>query len=315
MKLTLTILVLFFLSGEARPYSTYGFSYSPFPPPPDQQVLYEFSPLEQTFNEDSENSNKAQSRSTRDLNFDDYDAFLDGSREPTCQELREMWNMAKRIRQRAIETNEIPQQVHPFFKEQDQKDEMRTDRRRMSVPTLRNINRKNIKDNNEDKDVMHVRDPAKEIYGLLKERDTESSTQVKPEKHIFGQVKTHQEKNENEGRQGKYFDMIRNEMYPGSDQKGGDKSIAFGSVRQHQSDKPYSSSFDQVRDMLNAQKTLDEDEDEQEDPFEAIRQKLMSSSHRRIGSGRKTDRLFRKGLRRKTAKNRRRNVSQHYLML
>lgn len=58
------------------------------------------------------------SRGERDLEEEeeeDESDYLLGEQEPSCQELRRMWRIARRIHNRAIKTNKIPQeQLHPF---------------------------------------------------------------------------------------------------------------------------------------------------------------------------------------------------------
>lgn len=62
------------------------------------------------------------SRGERDLDEDEEDDYLlddegveDEDEVPSCQELRRMWRIARRIHNRAIKTNKIPQETgHPF---------------------------------------------------------------------------------------------------------------------------------------------------------------------------------------------------------
>jgi hypothetical protein len=56
-------------------------------------------------------------RDLSDISGRDIDTEIDSEdtlSEPTCGELRRMWRIARRIHQHAIETNEIPQELHPF---------------------------------------------------------------------------------------------------------------------------------------------------------------------------------------------------------
>jgi len=59
-------------------------------------------------------------RGVRDISdvtdrFDEEDADSEDTfSEPTCGELRRMWRIARRIHQHAVETNKIPQELHPF---------------------------------------------------------------------------------------------------------------------------------------------------------------------------------------------------------
>lgn len=53
------------------------------------------------------------SRGVRDIEESD-DEFDDNVSIPSCSELRKMWRIARRIHHHAIQTNEIPQKLHPF---------------------------------------------------------------------------------------------------------------------------------------------------------------------------------------------------------
>ena len=55
-----------------------------------------------------------KSRETRDLAWREFDAFLNGEEEPSCADLRRMWRLARKLQQEAIESNEIPSEMHPF---------------------------------------------------------------------------------------------------------------------------------------------------------------------------------------------------------
>ena len=106
----------------------YGF-YSPFPPAGGDQVVYDFSPV----SEDSSSNNGFQQsnskrpkqqqqqqqqqghRSTRDLAWKEFDTFLSGEVEPSCEDLRKMWRLARKMQDHAIRTNEIRPELHPFL--------------------------------------------------------------------------------------------------------------------------------------------------------------------------------------------------------
>ena len=317
--------------------------YDPFPPPPDQQIVYSFSPLD--FNPE------AQSRATRDLSWrsedggEDDDLFFtsssneddDEGREPTCEELRKMWRIARNIHQRSLETNEIPQEMHEFLSFADssssssnlngnanEDESLRADRRRMSVPTLRNLKPKPVKTavskvvsdamsmtttttEKPSRSTLKVRDPAKEIYGFLREHspendddDSSSSNNIKNEdkEEIYGTVHSHAPEN---GGGSSYLDLVRDELLPGGRGQAGHsrgESDNFGVVRYHQRKPASSSPFDVIRGRVR------ETAKEEEDPFEVIRQRLMNTRSR-LNSGSK------KGFRRKSGdkKHRRRNVS------
>ena len=118
----------------ARTYPNYGY-YDPFPP--KNQVLYNFSPISESHDnnfydektrsskykysmsqgkkKDSENksynsyniiqNNKEKDRNSknrkdreiRDLSWREFDVFLRGDAEPSCAELRKMWNLARKL--------------------------------------------------------------------------------------------------------------------------------------------------------------------------------------------------------------------------
>ena len=53
------------------------------------------------------------SRGVREI--EDLEEFGEDSvNEPSCSELRKMWRIARRLHKHAIQTNEIPQKLHPF---------------------------------------------------------------------------------------------------------------------------------------------------------------------------------------------------------
>ena len=133
----------------AKTYPNYGY-YDPFPP--KNQVLYNFSPLSDThenilYTKDNEHSktqnhesydrrkhnrntfntyhtiedtNKtpdskfAKDRSTRDLTWRQFDVFLRGDVEPSCAELRQMWNLARKIQKQDSKENKKQPLSHPF---------------------------------------------------------------------------------------------------------------------------------------------------------------------------------------------------------
>lgn len=66
------------------------------------------------------------SRGIRDIEDGDDD-FEDNVSIPSCSELRKMWKIARRIHHHAIQTNEIPQKLHPFS--DFESDRFRTNRR------------------------------------------------------------------------------------------------------------------------------------------------------------------------------------------
>ena len=136
----------------ARTYPNYGY-YNPFPP--KNQVLYNFSPMSDTnenniFNEktktlkhkynvsqgrkkDNENksynsyniigntndkSQKSQYgkyREIRDLSWREFDVFLRGDAEPSCAELRQMWNLARKLQKSEAGSSQKLENDHLSF--------------------------------------------------------------------------------------------------------------------------------------------------------------------------------------------------------
>ena len=124
----------------ARTYPNYGY-YDPFPP--KNQVLYNFSPISDThennmfdektrsqrykynvsqgkkkdienksynsYNTIQTNNNKdkndGKDREIRDLSWREFDVFLRGDAEPSCAELRRMWNLARKLQKTESKSN------------------------------------------------------------------------------------------------------------------------------------------------------------------------------------------------------------------
>ena len=113
------------LVARARlPYIRSSGYYRPFPPNNNNQVMYEFAPLSSKHGNNHDQDTKT--RATRDLEWREFDAFISGTEEPSCADLRRMWRLAKQLQQKALESNEISQQMHhnPFtasFKAENQK--------------------------------------------------------------------------------------------------------------------------------------------------------------------------------------------------
>jgi hypothetical protein len=129
----LVSLSLIFFGGQrgvAQASIQYGF-YSPFPPAGGDQVLYDFSPVpdenqginhgfQQTTNSKRPQVQQQQQqqhghRSTRDLAWKEFDAFLSGEVEPSCEDLRRMWRLARQMQDESVRTNEIRPELHPFL--------------------------------------------------------------------------------------------------------------------------------------------------------------------------------------------------------
>ena len=364
---------------DARPHSNYGF-YSPYPPPPDQ-VIYDFAPVQ------VDGDGRGGHRSTRDSTWrGEFGAFLDGDREPTCEQLREMWHYARSLQERAQRSGrgrgpEREQSSHlpPFVafspledSRMDQSGEAasssgaeeprpkpkpkpklpaapapprQANRRRMSTPPNtpgRGRPRPRPRPrppkvagpapaaNAEaakpvfgvikthaptSKTAMHVRDPAKEIYSLLKEKALLSSGNSGggAEHRVFGQVRTHSQPTT---RRPSYMSILERELYGSARQDEGDGRDSFGSAKYAppsggENDIPPTSSFDKVRAIIAAESDRNDGEAyEGGGPFDLIRERLMnaptssSSASSKLTS--KDNRAFRRKSSRKTKQ---RNVS------
>ena len=378
----ITVSSLAALATAAKPYSNYGF-YSPYPPPPDQ-AIYDFAPVQQV---------DSGHRSTRDSAVaaaawrDEFDAFLDGDREPTCDELREMWNYARNLQQRAVRSRQGREQQQPaqpplppflaFSPLEESKEgkgsggggsrheanearleeggspppqppspPRQANRRRMSTPPntpgrgrprppvppkVTNAVRGEgegeavygvVKTHAPPKTTMHVRDPAKAIYSLLKEKSLLGSAGGQ---HIFGKVRAHAQPEPQGGRAPSYMDILEEELYGARDGDGGGVSggeeDSYGSVKYEVSsedDRPRpASSFEQVRALVAAERARTNGAaaaGEGGSAFDLIRERLMktppppppssSSSASKLRS--RTNKAFR---RKSSRKNRQRNVS------
>ena len=353
---------------DAEPYANYGF-YSPYPPPPDQ-VIYDFAPVQV-----DGDGRGGRHRSARDSAWrDEFGALLDGDREPTCEQLREMWHYARSLQQRAARgrqgaaaegdepssSSRLPPFVafsplegsqagksggaaassgpHPKPKPPRQ-----ANRRRMSTPPNTpgrgrprprprppkvavsappaKVEAKQqvygvIKTHAPSKTTMHVRDPAKEIYGLLNEEahlaSSAGDSAAEGEDRVYGQVRTHAQPT----RRPSYMSILEKELYGERDEDDGRDS--FGSVKYEvpsasENEIPATSSFERVRALLAAEGDLGDFEayDAGDGPFDLIRQRLMNSSPSSSSASSKLRSKEDRALRRKTSrKTKQRNVSE-----
>ena len=351
---------------DAKPYSNYGF-YSPYPPPPDQ-VIYDFAPVQVVGDDYSGH------RSTRDSTWkDEFGAFLDGDREPTCEQLREMWHYARSLQQRAVRTRQgpapapgheqstsshlppfvafspleeskmgggdknpsssgtkkpHPQPKPPMPPRQANRRRMSTPQRprprppKVSVPAPSKGEAKVVygvvKTHAPSKTTMHVRDPAKEIYGLLKEKalQPESSGGSGGGRRVFGQVRQHAQP---ESRRPSYMDILEKELYGAREDEDGsaDADDSFGSVKYElppasENDIPQTSSFEKVRALIAAESDLNDDRATYEGngPFDLIRERLMNASPSSPSASSKLRSKANRAFRRKSSKKtKQRNVS------
>ena len=332
----------------AKPYGNFGF-YSPYPPP-QNQILYEFSPLEA----------RGKSREQRDLKWrEEFDDFLlpdadNMDKEPTCEQLREMWKIAKEFQRRATASEKssrsssglisMRQQADLSSHERQQKssftssssshggltakDNLRADRRRLASPTgtlqKHHHHRQSgqLQDQSEADRGLSVRDPSKEIYGLIRHRVSEADQALSSPKanNVYGNVNSHSS-GETSPKQ-RYLDIVRKELYGEDTDTSFQPSTDDGyAVLRYQESPSSARPLDKVRTlMLNEQSLKEEDNEEMGgsgvDPFDLIKQKLMSSSvgNARLSHGRGLLGAAGKSLRRIDQSKRRRHVSSKYFI-
>lgn len=326
-----------------KPYPNYGI-YDPFPPQGDP--VYSFSPLEDRYTSVDDDFDVSKSRETRDLSWrKDFDEFIDGTKEPSCKQLREMWHLERSIRQQqrsalpsgrrddivglpSFSLGQLRQASQPLLSPEGD------GRGPPSSPSVsakfeRKSNQLQSREDegseddgwtllaktgkSHENDDKNVRDPAKEIYGILRERDTSSSSgQSRMQPVVYGTIRTHQPPPSDQ-QEKDYFRMVHNKLLEedgikSDDEEPGDAEDYFGVVRYYQDEKDTSSpsAFEKVRAMLEAERG---DHEPDNDPFEAIKEKLMNTP---MTAGSSTRYLSRKGnnkaFRRRSSKKRRRNV-------
>ena len=112
MRAFLLLLNTWSLVSARMPYVKSSGYYNPFPPKANQ-VMYEFAPLS---SHDQPEDSDTKTRATRDLAWREFDAFISGTEEPSCADLRRMWRLAKELQKKALQSNDIPQEMHqhPF---------------------------------------------------------------------------------------------------------------------------------------------------------------------------------------------------------
>lgn len=357
----------------AKPFPNYAF-YDPFPPAADKQFLVGFVPLEE----------HRQSRPTRDLT-DKYADFMDGTREPTCEDLREMWEMAQEnLREQKAASRVAKSQsrrssntggaggggAHGYHSYsygpplQEDDSPVKADRRRTSVPTSMHAKSAAeaakdsyvygvVKTHQEEQEAaaaagagsgrskLHVRDPAKEIFGRLRGGGHQgagaSSSSRGEQEAVYGSVRhfssaadeadaRHVAHGGGSSKSPSYLDLVKDKLFSdrdtgaansGTQSGGGGES--YGVVRYSEPEESESSGaaagskslrpFAKLRAMMAAEKAAASPAEPLVDPgaFERIRDRLMSSKHssRLSGGGSRS-------FRRKSGSkhhHRRRNVS------
>ncbi len=374
--LPLVALLLRSASVAAAPYSynsNHGY-YEPYPPAPSQQVLYEFSPLEDRGGggesvgmggDGDSDGGEPRSRETRDLSWrEDVDAFLSGAKEPTCEQLRQMWRVARDIQQRrSVRTNRVPEddvknfvRFSPLNNEEEEEEEEeeapKADRRRLSVPPRARGRSSRDDDDDKDGDVvygvvkthepvransLHVRDPAKEIYGLLRDTPSSSSSSSSNsngsppssrDDSKYDWTTTVHTHDTGRPRQESYLDKLRRKL--NKEKLGTDSSSSssygnrshYGVVRYNEPDSssssspssskspssPSPSSFDRVRDLLASEEEAEQRGGGGRDSFDLIRERLMNT---RLTSGRRTAAARLHGARSKALRRKGAHHNQH----
>lgn len=150
---------------------------------------------------------------------------------------------------------------------------------------------------------IQVRDPAKEIFGLIRDRDREG--QRHHQSNVFGTVRTHSPFNDHPN---SYLDVLQQKLL-GRNPAGSDSGeIMYGKVRHYQSETP-PSSFETVRGMISNTKPSPNSHQDS-GMFDVVRERLLNSRprHAILNNESKTSDNNFKNLRIKSSRKRRRNV-------
>jgi len=203
-SVTLILLNTWYLVNARLPYIKSSGYYSPFPPK-ENRVIYEFSPLPEPMQAPVATIIQTEpaggkSRETRDLAWREFDAFLNGEEEPSCADLRRMWRLARKLQQEAIESNEIPSEMHPFkaasagsYSTTIDKSSRRREEPNQALQSNKELQRKKFSSAVSDKaDTVAVNDeePSEEtpdqVYGIVKTHAPPQAPQVRdPTKEIL----------------------------------------------------------------------------------------------------------------------------------
>ena len=288
----------------------YGF-YNPFPPQHDQ-VLYNFAPanhdsrLDQM---DSGSSSSSKSRETRDLAWREFDHFMRGDEEPSCADLRKMWKLAKTLQKlghrdreakgSVVQVRDLSKEPAPEAPQQEVYGVLREEVATTPVPRSTQYN------------TLRVRDPAKEIIGLLKQRSAVRRRQKllrqrqQEQEEVYGKVEYQPPASKPPP---SYLQFLQQELYgPGSMSLASSKSDPVYGVVRHYSQPSMASSYDKVRDLVSKDRASGPEEDllKSGEAFQIIRSQLMGNR-----AGRQTSGGAQKSFRRKSdSKKRRRHVS------
>jgi len=160
---------------------------------------------------------------------------------------------------------------------------------------------------------MQVRDPAKEIFGLLRDRES-SFHHHRQQPPIYGNVRTHApEKPEGNS----YLDTLQQKLF-GRNPNNKDSGESFGTVRYHVDDNNVpQSAFETVRGMMATSNNIPGRTEDGQRAFDVIREKLMNTRQRNNPDFNNNNNINNnnnnnntKSLRRKNSRKRRRNVSK-----
>ena len=209
------------------------------------------------------------SRGVREI--EDLEEFGEDSvNEPSCSELRKMWRIARRLHKHAIQTNEIPQKLHPFSSFES--DRFRAQRRfRGSKHLNRNrmvgFRKTSAADSDPSKEVASstdygtikyapsdpVKRPRNRVYDVLRELNPGQSysTDKSPGAWNTGIIEFEPAHEET-----RPFDKLRNELRKEKNQAAmPEKSVSkskqiWGKALSHYKSKAGKSKMDVVRDQL-----------------------------------------------------------------
>ena len=199
----------------------------------------------------------------------------DSVNEPSCSELRKMWRIARRLHKHAIQTNEIPQKLHPFSSFES--DRFRAQRRFRGTSKQLNRNRmvgfRKTADSDPSKEVAStstdygtikyapsdpVKRPRNRVYDVLRELNPGQSysTDKSPGAWNTGIIEFEPAHEET-----RPFDKLRNELRKDKNQNPmPEKSLSkskqiWGKALSHYKSKSKGKSkFEVVRDQLQNQK-------------------------------------------------------------
>lgn len=183
----LILLNTWYLVNARLPYIKSSGYYSPFPPK-ENRVIYEFSPLIEPV---PETETESKSRETRDLAWREFDSFLNGDEEPSCADLRRMWRLARKLQQEAVESNEIPREMHPFKAAAGSSYSTTIDKssRSREEPTQASQSNKELhrkKFSADDADEPETENEQEQVYGIVKTHAPPQAPQVRdPTKEIL----------------------------------------------------------------------------------------------------------------------------------